>query len=195
MVKITSPVSGAILQENPVNVNGTISDPSATLEVNGILPSLSGNTFQARVPLLEGKNTITARASDQYGQTASDSIEVTLITKGNIAGLVKDSITGFPIASASVSVTDSLNQTQSALTGADGKYQISNIASGAFVGKVTKDGYRPYDFSGTMTPGQTVSIDAGLNPVLPLISGISISDITSDSATISHDQLGDGYGF
>jgi hypothetical protein len=111
-------------------------------------------------------------------------VDVTLITKGSIAGIVKDSLTKLPLLSATVSVTDSLNQSYSVLTGADGKYQITSIASGAFSGDVRKEGYQAFNFSGTMTPGQTVPVDANLNPILPLISGISVSEVTMDSAMI-----------
>jgi hypothetical protein len=183
-VKITSPPNGAVLYESPVNVNGTISDPSATITVNGIIPSVSGNTFQVSLNLIEGTNSIVVSAEDQYGQKASDHVDVTLITKGSIAGIVKDSLTKLPLVSATVSVTDSLNQSYSVLTGADGKYQIPGIASGVFSGEARKEGYRAHNFSGTMAPGQTVPIDVDLNPILPLISGISVNEITTDSSLI-----------
>lgn len=149
-----------------------------------MIPSISGNTFQVNLNLAEGANSITAWAEDRYGQKASDHVDVTLITKGSIAGVVKDSLTKLPLVSATVSVTDSLNQSYSVLTGADGKYQITSIASGAFSGDVRKEGYQAFNFSGTMTPGQTVPLDASLNPILPLISGISVSGVTMDSAMI-----------
>ena len=106
-IKIISPANGAVLNENPVNVMGTVSDPSASVTVNGVVPSILGNTFQASLNLPEGENSITAAAEDRYGQSASDRIDVTLITKGNIAGTVMDSSTGLPLASSTVSVTDS----------------------------------------------------------------------------------------
>jgi len=112
-------------------------------------------------------------------------VDVTLVTRGNIAGVVKDSLSKLPLPGAAVSVTDFLNQSYSVLTGADGQYQVTGIASGAFIGEVRKEGYQNHTFSGTMTPGQTVPVDADLNPILPLISAISITDITSDSAMIN----------
>jgi hypothetical protein len=184
-VKITSPPNGTVLYESPVNVSGTVSDPSATILVNGTIPSISGNAFQVNINLAEGANSITASAEDQYGQKASDRVDVTLVTKGSIAGVIRDSLTKLPLVSAAVTMTDSQNQPYSVLTGVDGKYQITGISSGAFIGDVRKEGYQVHNFSGTMTPGQTVPMDADLNPILPLISGISISDITSDSAMIN----------
>jgi len=186
-VEITSPENGSVVNARPLIVTGIVSDPTATVTVNGVTPSLSGNTLQASVDLAEGQNTITAQAKDQYGQTATDSVMVTLLTMGTIAGTVTDSQTGLPLPSGTVSVTDALSVTQAALTGADGTYAISNVASGAFSGSITKDGYASYPISGSMSPGQTVTINAALNPIYPTISNVAVSGITWDSATISWD--------
>ena len=186
-VKITSPTDGTAINASPLTVTGTMSDPTATVTVNGIASSISDNNFQASIDLAEGQNTITAQATDQYSQTATDSVTVTLLTKGTIAGTVTDSQSGFPLSSATVSVTDALSVTQSALTGADGTYAISNVASGAFSGSIMKDGYASYPISGTMSPGETVTINAALNPICPTISNVAVSGVTSGSATISWD--------
>jgi hypothetical protein len=184
-VRITSPANGAVLHENPVNVIGTVSDPSASLNVNGVVPSILENTFQASLNLTEGANSIAVVAQDRYGQTASDRIEVSLVTRGSIAGTVVDSITGLPLASAEVSVMDSLGISHAALTGIDGKYLISSVPFGTFSGSITKGGYRAYSFSGTISAGQAMILDAGLSPILPLISDVAALEVTSDSATIS----------
>ena len=186
-VEITSPANGSIVNASPLIVTGIVSDPTATVTVSGVTPALSGNTLQASVDLAEGQNTITAQAADQYGQTATDSVTVTLLTMGTIAGTVTDSQTGLPLSSATLSVTDVLSVTQTALTGADGTCAISNVASGTFSGGITKDGYGFYPISGSMSPGQTVTINAALNPIYPTISNVAVSGITWDSATISWD--------
>jgi hypothetical protein len=184
-VKITSPTDGSIVNIAPLAVTGTVSDPSANILVNGVTPSISGNTFQASIDLTEGQNAITARAEDHYGQTATDSVTVTLLTKGTIAGTVTDSQSGLVLSSALVSVTDALSVPQTALTGSDGTYTISNVASGAFGGSITKEGYVTYPISGTMSPGQTVTINAALNPVYPTISNVAVSNIKTNAATIT----------
>ena len=186
-VKITSPTDGTAINASPLAVTGTVSDPTATVTVNGIVSSISENSFQASIDLAEGQNTITAQAADQHGQTATDSVTVTLFTKGTIAGTVTDSQSGLPLSSATVSVTDALSVIQSALTGADGTYAISNVASGAFSGSITKDGYASYPISGTMSPGQTVTVNGALNPICPTINNVAVSGITPDSTTISWD--------
>ena len=50
---------------------------------------------------------------------------------------------------------------------------------------IMKSGYYPYNFSNTMSPGQTIIINAGLNPVPPIISNIAVNNITNNSATIT----------
>jgi len=153
--------------------------------VNGTSATVSNNTFTASVSLIEGQNTITATASDQYSHTASDSINVTLVTKGSITGTVTDSLTGLPLSSATVSVTDSSSNIQTALTASDGIYTINDITQGAFNGSITKNDYMPYNFSDTMSPGQTITINASLSPIPPTISNIAVTNITSSSATVT----------
>ncbi len=183
-VKITSPANGATLNAHPVNVSGTVSGPAASVTVNGVTGSISGQTFQALVNLNEGANSIIAVATDQSGKSVSDRIDVTLITKGSIAGIVTDS-SGMALSAAAVSVTDSLKMNQSALTGNDGKFSISNVASGAFTGSIKKDGYSPYNFSGTVSPGQTAGVNAALSPILPKIGNIAATNISPAAATIT----------
>ena len=184
-VKITSPTDDTVVNTSPLTVTGTVSDPTATVTVNGVASSISSNTFQASIDLVEGQNTITAQATDQYGQAATDSVTVALLTKGTVAGTVTDSQSGLPLSSAAVSVTDVLSVTQTELTGAGGTYAISNVASGALSGSVTKDGYASYPISGNMSPGQTITISAALSPIYPTISNVAVSGITSSSATVT----------
>jgi len=205
---ITSPLNGAVFSSSPITVTGNVSN-NANVTVNGVQVSVSNNIFSASIPLSEGPNSIFVAATDQYGQTASQFIYVTLDTGGTggiITGTVTDSTTGLPLPSATVSVTDSLIGPQgegrlalfiiigkTALTDSNGRYTIYNISPGAFSGSITKEGYATYNFSGTMASGQTVTINAALNPILPVISNIVVSGITKNSATITWttDQLAD----
>src|SRR3972149_523111 len=182
---ITSPADGAVLNSSPILVEGTVSS-NANVTVNGIQASVSNNTFSASIPLIEGINTITVTASDQYSTTYR-SINVTLLTEGEIAGTVTDSSTGLPLPSATVSVTDSLNIIHTAITDNNPKtnYTITSIASGDFTGSIVKDGYASYSFTGTIIPGQTITINASLSPIYPSISNITASSITTDSSTIT----------
>jgi len=181
---ITSPQDGAIVNASPVLVSGNVCN-NATVMVNGVQAPVTQDAFSVSIPLSEGFNTVTALATDSYGQSASKSIQVTLITRGAIQGMVADSSTGLPLISALVSITDSQNNTKTALTESSGRYAIPDLAAGAFSGNISKEGYNPYPFSGTLPPGQTVIIDATLTPILPLISNILVRDITTDSAKIT----------
>jgi len=183
-IAITSPQDGAMVSSSPIVVTGTVSS-NATVTVNGIQASVAGNAFSATIALSEGPNTIAAAATDQYGQTISKSISVTLVTKGTITGTVTDSSTVLPLLSVTVSVTDSLNATQMVLTGSNGSYTITGIASGDFNGSITKDGYTGIAFSGTIYPGEVLNIDVQLTPNGPIIGNLSVSNISTDSATIS----------
>jgi len=192
-VKITSPVDGTVVNTISLTVTGTVSDSTAMVAVNGAAASLSENTFEASVTLSEGSNTITAEAKDGYDQAASDSITVSLVSKGSLVGTVTDFQSALPLVSATVSVTDSQSITRTASTGTDGKFLISDIHAGSFTGTVVKEGYSPHSLSGTMIPGKTVTMDAALAPIIPIISNVAVSGITSDSATITWDtdQLAD----
>ncbi len=76
-VKITSPLDGAVISATYGDVKGTVSDPAATVIVNGIEAIVSGNTFEAKgIQLTPGPNSITAKATDGNGRTASDTIIV-----------------------------------------------------------------------------------------------------------------------
>ena len=195
-VTITSPKDGVTVNSSPVTVTGSVSH-SAAITVNGVQASVSNNTFSSSTPLSEGSNPIQVIATDQYGQTASQTIHVVLAlaTGGTLAGTVTDSSTGLPLPSVTVSVTDSQNLTQIALTDNNGGFSISGIPPGPFNGSITKGGYTSRTFSGTMVSGQPVTINAALTPILPLISNIAASGITTTSATITWatDQLTDSF--
>jgi hypothetical protein len=91
-VTITSPVDGAALISSPVTVTGNVSN-NAQVTVNGIPATVSNDMFAASVPLNEGLNSITAAANDIYGQTASQTIYVTLETHPAISNVVAVNIT------------------------------------------------------------------------------------------------------
>jgi len=80
-VVITSPSNGATLTEAPITVTGTINDPEASVDVNGIFAEITGNTFTAEgVDLRYGQNTIVATAYDEAGNTATDDIIINSTT-------------------------------------------------------------------------------------------------------------------
>jgi hypothetical protein len=181
---ITSPQDGVTVNQSPIIVTGDVTN-NANVTVNGIQALVSNNTFSASIPLIEGPNTITASATDQYGQTTSHTINVTLLSEGSITGLVTDASTSLPLTGATVSITDSLGNTKNASTDSNGRYTITDLLFGAFNGTITKAGYSEYRFSGTLSPGETKTINASLTPVPPTISNVVVNNITKNSTTIT----------
>ncbi len=183
-VKITSPKDGEVFNATPISVTGELTH-SARVWVNGTEVPVANNKFSVSVPLTEGDNPITVEAKDEFGQRDLQNIRVTLLTKGKISGTITDSATGFPLASALVEVTDALHLLHQGSADGEGKYLMANIASGPFVGKVTKNGYTPYPLSGTLAPSQILPLNAALSPILPKIDNVKVSDVTTDSARIT----------
>ncbi len=183
-VTILTPQAGAILNASPVIVTGTVTN-NAQVTVNSVPAVVSAGTFTASVGLTEGSNTLTAAASDSYSQTASHSITVTLITKGAITGAVTDSATGQAVASAKVTVTDSLSIVKTVYTDANGNYTIADVTQGNYSGTVSAQDYAIYSFTGTLTAGQTAPVNAVLTLVPPAISTVAAGNITGYTAIIT----------
>ncbi len=76
-VQITSPATLLTVGSTPLAVSGTISDPDASLTLNGVPVSHSNGEFQGLVALEEGLNTIVARAV-KAGSEGTDSIVVSM---------------------------------------------------------------------------------------------------------------------
>jgi hypothetical protein len=79
-VAIIAPANLAFFNISPVTVRGTISDPNATVRVNGVSAVVSGGMFTATVPVVEGNNTLSAIARSQAGKIGTGSVQVTLDT-------------------------------------------------------------------------------------------------------------------
>ncbi len=76
-VAITSPPDLSYIAATTVAVSGTVSDPAATVSVNGQPAQVSGGSFMAPgVPLLEGGNVLTATTTDSNGHVNTATINV-----------------------------------------------------------------------------------------------------------------------
>ncbi|HKQ04260.1 MAG TPA: LamG-like jellyroll fold domain-containing protein, partial [Blastocatellia bacterium] len=81
VITIEQPAEGAVIDATQTVVSGTVYDQTAvTVTVNGVAATVSGNTYTASVPLAMGANTLTATATDLYGNTANVSRHVTRAT-------------------------------------------------------------------------------------------------------------------
>ncbi len=68
----SQPISAA--SAATITVNGTVNDPAATVQVNGVQAAVSGNTFQAAgIGLSLGVNTITVIATNTAGTSTQQS--------------------------------------------------------------------------------------------------------------------------
>ena len=184
-IKITSPSDNAEISSNKVDVSGTVEN-SINVTVNDLVAYLSGNTFSVTLDLEAGLNTILAIATDPYGRTASDDVTVHIVTpvKGTINGTVINGLTGSPLPSAVVTITDAQGNTQTIVTTAAGMF-TAQVAEGAYSGTVTKPWFLPFSFAGSVAVGETAVINAPLTPLQPVISNINVTDITESSARIS----------
>ena len=74
----TFPYDGANLSVSPIDVEGIVSDPSATINVNGIsaIVSPDGRFIARGITLSEGANQITAIATNPEGDTDTQTITV-----------------------------------------------------------------------------------------------------------------------
>ena len=65
LLTILSPEDGAVTRQGAVTVIGQVRDPGlgAMIEVNGIRALVYGRRFEARVPLIEGANVVSATVS------------------------------------------------------------------------------------------------------------------------------------
>ncbi len=76
-VAITSPADLSYIAATTVTVSGTVSDPAATVSVNGQPAIVAGGGFTASgVPLLEGGNILTATATSAAGHVNTATINV-----------------------------------------------------------------------------------------------------------------------
>lgn len=77
-VTITTPSESVVTNISPINVSGTVDDDTAVITVNGIAATFDNGTFRAPgVPLIEGLNLLSAKATDAAGNTGSASVNVT----------------------------------------------------------------------------------------------------------------------
>lgn len=193
-VKITSPQDNAQIFSNLVDVLGTVEN-SINVTVNNLAASVNGNTFCSQLTFKEGANTILAIATDPYGRTASDDVTVEIVVpvKGTVTGTVINGLTGSPLSSATITVTDAQGNVQTITTSESGAFTVQ-VAEGAYSGTVIKPWYLPHPFAGSVTAGETTVMNAALAPAEPVISNIHVTDITESSARITWttDQITQG---
>jgi PKD repeat protein len=107
-IQIVSPANLGVTNLTPVTINGTVSDPNATVKVDGVSVPQSGGAFSSAVPLVEGLNVLTAVATNAAGISSTATIEVTLdTTPPHVA--INSPANGSVFTAASVTVTGLAN--------------------------------------------------------------------------------------
>lgn len=177
LLSITSPIDGSTVYTPSITVSGTVSHPAFIL-VNNKLATISDGVFSATIQLTKGVQTITVFASDDYGQTAEDRVTITYLTQGTMRGVVTDSANLRPLFAANVTVTDGLNTVHAVSTAADGSYLIEGIEAGPFQGMVTKEGFEPYSFSGTLNSGETRIVNVPLRKTFSVTTLADYGSVT-----------------
>jgi hypothetical protein len=79
-ITITNPANLDYRNVSPILVNGTVGDPGAQVRINGVEATVTGTSYTAQVPILEGTNTLTAVAANTNGTVTTASVQVTLDT-------------------------------------------------------------------------------------------------------------------
>jgi Glucodextranase, domain B len=79
-VTIAAPANLSVTNISPVTVNGTVSDPTATIRINGIPAPQSAGGFSIPVPLVEGLNVLAVVATSAAGSASTATVQVTLDT-------------------------------------------------------------------------------------------------------------------
>jgi antitoxin (DNA-binding transcriptional repressor) of toxin-antitoxin stability system len=84
-IAIVSPANGQLVGSATVTVSGT-ADDATSITVNGVGAVIepASQTFSATIPLLEGRNVITARGTDAAGNSGFASIELILDTRAPV---------------------------------------------------------------------------------------------------------------
>jgi hypothetical protein len=136
-IKILSHKQNQFINRSPVLITGSVNDSRARIVVNGMSAAVDKNTFSARVNVIEGSNTITAVATDAFGNTGSDAVVIVVDSKPPVVD-----ITG-PTAGALVNtrlvtvtgITDknAASVSVSARAGSEGVAALLN--AGAFTAK------------------------------------------------------------
>jgi hypothetical protein len=80
VITLTLPTNLSFLNISPTTVNGTVSDPTATVTINSIPAPVSNGTFSIQLPLAEGPNLVTATATSASRLVSTATIQETLDT-------------------------------------------------------------------------------------------------------------------
>jgi hypothetical protein len=183
VITLTSPSNLAFVNSSPVTLRGTVSDPTATVTVNGLPAPVTGGVFTLAVPLQEGNNILTASAKNSQGVISTASVQVTLDTTPPRL-TIDTPFSGFVTTDSSITVTGKANDT---VVGTVNSQQITVTVNGV-AASVANRGYQALnvplalgtntiaasgvDRSGNSGTAQiTVTRNSATQPIIKIVSG------------------------
>lgn len=109
VIDITAPAGGVFLKGPTITVSGSVSDSAgASVVVNGVAATVSGNTFTASVPASDGALTLQAVATDGAGNSAIATTTVTIDSAAPVVTIVNPA-DGQYTAATSLDVSGGVN--------------------------------------------------------------------------------------
>ena len=204
-IAISAPANGLLTRNTPITVTGTFAGTAAvTVKVNGVDATLSGSSYSASVPLLEGANTLTAIATNALG-SASASVSVTLDTTPPVVTITSP-VDGALVVGTPVTVTGTVTDA-SPITSFTVNGSPVTLSSGAFITSVPLAlGANPISASATDAAGNTgsaaisvtratpptISITSPANGLLTRNTPVSVTGNVSGSPPLSVNVNGVG---
>ncbi len=77
VIAVSDPAPGTLVPGDAITVSGSVVEPHLDrVEVNGFRATVTGSTWSVRVPLVEGVNTLAARAVDRLGKSGQTSVAI-----------------------------------------------------------------------------------------------------------------------
>ncbi|MBU0730157.1 MAG: FG-GAP repeat protein [Proteobacteria bacterium] len=189
VLKMSNPLDGAEKYHTPVTVKGYGSNELVSVMINDLPATLADSkNFILNVPLAEGQNVLTVVIDDIFGQSLTETLNVSLVAEGSVKGFVTSTGTGLPIKGVNVFVTDSFG-TYTAVTDEAGAYTVTNTVQGAFSITFTEARYFSKTLNSTVPVGGSVVVNTQLSYPLTIniIAPVDGAIFNSTPITVSGD--------
>jgi len=175
---ISSPANGASFTSSPTPVSGTVSDALsgvASVTCDGAAATVQNGSYSCSVPLSAGTDTITVQATDVAGNTASQSVNATLI--------VPAAITSFSPSSATIGSLITVQGSGFAQTGFSPEITLNQEGGGTIEAPISSASSGTLSFvlpSGAASGPITITVDG-----LTTVSSSSLSVVSSSTFSLS----------
>ncbi|MFW0787896.1 carboxypeptidase-like regulatory domain-containing protein [Gordonia sp. CPCC 206044] len=117
-------------------------------------------------------------------------VDVVLSSMAALSGTVTTSATGETVAKATVAVADHTGQiTATAVTDADGRWEVAGLADGMYTVIVTAPGCDPVAETVTLSGTASATVDVVLRTAAELVGVITDGNTGTDGAPVAHSQV------